>query len=388
MKVLFLTHALPRPADGAIDSRELRLAVSLRGEGIEVVIVAPGGGGRGREEIDGVAIERFHVPQREPALAGGGNGGEGRGDWRTSEPRFRTLRFLGAEFTGAVRARREFEPDLVHAHWWFPGGLVGTWVSALGNLPLVTSLHRADLRSAQAGAFARPLFRHVVRNSAVVTADAHGLARKARSVMPSVDVVIAPMPATTDIFLPGGVRAPDRLVTVAPFDATGSAEQVLRAVAAMRTRVSLDVVGEEEGGGRLTELARTLGLADRVQWLGHPDDRRLAAVFQRATALVLPTMNDWLPLTAVHAMLCRAPVVAFDFGGITDVIQHDRTGILVPPSDTTALSGALDALFARSDRGASLGEAARMYALASFAPESVARRFAGIYRQALAAAPA
>jgi glycosyltransferase involved in cell wall biosynthesis len=385
MKVLFLTHAPPR-SDGAGESLELRLAVALRGEGVEVVIVAPGGTGREREEIDGIAIERFPVPRRKMALVGA-NGNDSAG-WAAARPRLGTLRFLGAEFTGAVRARREFEPDVVHAHWWFPGGLVGTWVSALGNVPLVTSLHRADLRSAQAGSFARPLFRHVVRNSTVVTADSHGLGRKARVVLPAVDVVVAPMPATTEIFVPGGTRAIDRLATVAPLDAAGGVEQVLRALAAMRTRVSLDVVGEGEPNDRLRQLARSLGVADRVTWIAQGDDRSLLGVFQRATALVLPTLHDWLPLTAVHAMLCQTPVVAFDFGGITDVVQHDRTGILVPPSDTSALARSLDSLFSRPDFGADLGAAARMYALASFAPESVARRFAGIYRQALAAAPA
>ena len=385
MKALFLTHAPPR-SDGAGGSLELRLAVALRGEGVEVVIVAPGAAGREREEIDGIPIERFPVPRRKAELVGG-NGNDTPGS-PSAQPRLRTLRFLGAGFTGAVRARREFEPDVVHAHWWFPGGLVGTWVSALGNVPLVTSLHRADLRAAQAGSFARPLFRHVVRHSTVVTADSHGLERKARVVLPAVDVLVAPMPALTDVFVPGGTRARDRLVTVAPLDAAGGVEQVLQALAAMRTRVSLDVVGDGDHGDRLRQLAQSLGVADRVRWLTHPEDRALVAVFQRATALVLPTLHDWLPLTAVHAMLCQAPVVAFDFGGITDVVQHERTGILVPPSDTSALARSLDSLFSRPDFGTDLGAAARMYALASFAPESVARRFAGIYRQALAAAPA
>jgi glycosyltransferase involved in cell wall biosynthesis len=387
MKVLFLTHALPRSADAAAASLELRLAVALRGEGVEVVIVAPGGPGHGREEIDGVAIERFQVPRRELALAGT-NDGSGEGWAPAWRPRLATLRFLGAEFTGAVRARRELEPDIVHAHWWFPGGLVGIWISALGNVPLVTSLHRADLSAAQAGSFARPLFRHVVRHSATLTADSPGLARKARSVVASVEPVIAPMPASTELFVPGGERAADRLLTVARLESSSGIEQVLQALAIMRTTVSLDVIGAGGDGKELQTLARSLGIGDRVRWHGQPDERALVPLFQQATAFVLPSLNDWLPLTAVHAMLCRTPVVAFDFGGIADLIQHGRTGILVPPSDTVALGRALDALLARSDQGGNLGEAARMYALSTFAPESVARRYAGIYRQALASAPA
>ena len=49
--------------------------------------------------------------------------------------RLALLGFLGSEFGSAVRARRAFEPDIVHAHWWFPGGLVGTWVERTVGRP-------------------------------------------------------------------------------------------------------------------------------------------------------------------------------------------------------------------------------------------------------------
>jgi glycosyltransferase involved in cell wall biosynthesis len=88
-------------------------------------------------------------------------------------------------------------------------------------------------------------------------------------------------------------------------------------------------------------------------------------------------------MVAIEAMLCQTPVVAFDSGGLTDTVQHDRTGLLVPAGDVAALAAALDDLLSRSTRGAELGEAGRMMALAGFAPESVARRYAGIYRAAI-----
>ena len=129
-----------------------------------------------------------------------------------------------------------------------------------------------------------------------------------------------------------------------------------------------------------------MGLRDRVRWHPPLDELELARICQATTAVVVPSLREWVPPIAVQALLCRTPVVAFDFGGVTDIVHHDRTGILVQPSNTMALTRALDALFSRPDLGANLGEAGRIYALATFAPESVARRFAGIYRQALAAA--
>src|SRR5581483_10439821 len=77
-------------------------------------------------------------------------------------------------------------------------------------------------------------------------------------------------------------------------------------------------------------------------------------------------------------------VVAFDSGGLPDIVQHDRTGILVSEVDPAALAAALVSLLERDDHGAALGAAARLHALATFAPESVARRYADIYRFAIA----
>jgi glycosyltransferase involved in cell wall biosynthesis len=153
----------------------------------------------------------------------------------------------------------------------------------------------------------------------------------------------------------------------------------------MKHRVSIDIVGAGPSAADYQASAESLGLRDRVRWHEPLDDAALARLCQRTTAVVVPSLREWVPPIAVHALLCRTPVVAFDFGGVTDIVHHDRTGILVPPSDTMALTRALDALFSRPDLGANLGEAGRIYALATFAPESVARRFAGIYRQALAA---
>ena len=105
-----------------------------------------------------------------------------------------------------------------------------------------------------------------------------------------------------------------------------------------------------------------------------------------STALVIPSTDEGLGLVAVEAQLCETPVVAFASGGLTDTVQHERTGLLVPAGNVEALAATLDALFDRADRGADLGRAGRMVALSGFAPESAARRYAGNPRCASGAA--
>jgi glycosyltransferase involved in cell wall biosynthesis len=149
--------------------------------------------------------------------------------------------------------------------------------------------------------------------------------------------------------------------------------------------VSLDIIGDGPARGELNDLATTLGISGRVRFLGELPQPALAEHYRAATALVVPSTGEGLGLVAVEAMMCRTPVVAFESGGLVDVVQHDRTGILVPAGDVAALAKALDDLLARPDRGAALGEAGRMYVLSTFAPESAAQRYADVYRSALAA---
>jgi glycosyltransferase involved in cell wall biosynthesis len=388
MKVLFLTHSFPRIAGDAPGSFVLRLAVALRNEGVETSVVAPGAPGLAeRETVEGVQVERFrYAPRRYETLAYGGNMAvQVQESWSA---KVTMLGFLGAEFRSAVKVRRDFEPDVLHAHWWFPNGLVGTWLGRMAHKPLVTTLHGTDVRLARSVAFSRPAFRHVMTHSAAVTAVSRWLSDEAQQVVSAPAPIVAPMPVATDLFTPGGVRNEKRLLFVGRLNKQKGVELLLHALSRIPDQqVSLDIVGDGDDRDALREISGALGLAERVRWHGALSQPRLVEFYRTATALVVPSVGEGLGLVAVEAQLCEAPVVAFESGGLPDVVQHDRTGILVPEVDAGALAAAIVSLLQRPDRGAALGAAGRMHALATFAPESVARRYADIYRSAIASSP-
>jgi glycosyltransferase involved in cell wall biosynthesis len=388
MKVLFLTHSFPRMPGDAPGSFILRLAIALRGEGIDTSVVAPAAPGLEHyDRIDEVPIERFrYAPRKYETLAYGGNmATQVQASWSA---KVTMLGFLGAEFRTAVQVRRDFEPDVVHAHWWFPNGLVGTWLAKMANTPLVTTLHGTDVRLARTVAFSRPGFRHVMHHSAQVTAVSRYLAAEAAQVVSAPSPIVAPMPVAAELFSPGGTRSEKRLLFVGRLNKQKGIELLLHAVSRMPDpSIHLDVVGDGDDRDALQQLAVGLGIADRVHWQGTVPQPKLADFYRGAAALVVPSVNEGLGLVAVEAQLCETPVVAFDSGGLPDIVQHDRTGILVRDIDAGALAAALVSLLERDDRGAALGAAGRLHALATFAPESVARRYADIYRAAIAGSP-
>ena len=383
MNVLFLTHSFPRSHGDAPGSFLLRLAKALQDRSVNVHVVAPAAQGlSAAEEIDGVPVERFrYAPRRFEKLAYTGNMAQDiASSWSA---RLALLGFMGSDFVAGVRARRSFEPDVIHAHWWFPSGVIGSWLSRLSHRPLVTTLHGTDVRMARSVAVSRPLFRHVLQHSAAVTTVSTWLADEVRGMLPSSAPLIAPMPADTAMYVPGRRREEARLLFVGRFTTQKGLDHLLRALSLMKGRAVLDIVGNGGDGERYRALAQELSVSNRVAWHGQLRPDQLAGLYQAATALVVPSIDEGLGLVAVEALLCETPVVAFRSGGLTDVIQDGVTGVLVSPGDAAALASALDSVIAEPERARALGAAGRIYSLGKFAPESVAQRYSDIYAQVL-----
>jgi len=389
VKVLFLTHNFPRRPGDHAGAFVLRLARALREQGADVHVVAPAArDGETHDTIEGIPVERFrYAPRRFETLAYTGNmAGDVAESWSA---RFALLGFLGADFRAAVRARRHFTPDVIHAHWWFPAGLVGTWTAGLAGVPLVTTLHGTDVRLARHVSMARPLFRHVMNHSAATTTVSSWLAELAASVVSIRTPTVAPMPVATELFTPAGAGAGEQageragLLFVGRLNSQKGLIHLLRALSNMRSRAELDVVGDGPLAEELRRVADRLGVAERVRWHGTLPQPELVKMYRRAVALAVPSTGEGFGMVAVEAALCETPVVAFDSGGLREVVRHGATGVLVPENDDAALATALDDLLESRERARELGRAARLFALANFAPESAARKYMSIYEQAV-----
>lgn len=386
MNVLFLAHSFPRFENDPVGSFVLRLATALRSADVTVRVVAPGGPGLApRDEFEGIVVERFrYAPRSLETLAYTGTmRDQVAGSWGG---RAALAGFFAAGFAAATRASRDFHADLVHAHWCFPGGLIGTWLRRVQAVPLVTTLHGTDLRFARVSPMARRMFRHVLRRSDAVTAVSSWLAEETRALVPTAHPIVAPMPVLPDAFSPGQERERNRLLFVGKLNAQKGVRHLLHALALMHARPVVDiVVGVGSSEQETRALAASLGVADQLRW--HPllAQQQLAALYKTATALVSPSVDEGLGLVAVEAQLSELPVVAFRSGGLTDIVVHERSGLLVPLGDPAALATALDTLLERPDGGAEWGREGRRHALEKFAPEAAAARYAEIYRGALRA---
>ncbi|WP_169728444.1 glycosyltransferase family 4 protein [Geminicoccus roseus] len=128
----------------------------------------------------------------------------------------------------------------------------------------------------------------------------------------------------------------------------------------------------------MAELPETLH--SRVRFLGaQPHDQMLAA-YRDADVLVQPSVcREGFGLPVAEAMAAGLPVVAAGHGGLLDLVEHGRTGLLVPPGDAAALAGAIVTLAEHPDRARAFGLAGRERAARRFTWEVAARRLADVY---------
>jgi glycosyltransferase involved in cell wall biosynthesis len=167
--------------------------------------------------------------------------------------------------------------------------------------------------------------------------------------------------------------------TVGRLTAIKGQDVLLRAfaeLAHMRDDVFLVLLGEGEMRGELEETARRLGVYKVVKFLGWRPD--VAAVMASFDIFCLPSLNEGMGKVVVEAMAMGLPVVASNVGGIKDLVRDGQSGLLVPPGDASALSGALAALCREPEKRRLMGAVGRKSA-PSYSVEAMVGKIEFLY---------
>jgi glycosyltransferase involved in cell wall biosynthesis len=139
------------------------------------------------------------------------------------------------------------------------------------------------------------------------------------------------------------------------------------------------------GGGELEAALRAnvadRGLKPRVHFLGPRRD--LGNLLGAIDVFVLPSLWEGLPLSLVLAMGRGVPVVATRVAGVPEVVESERTGLLVAPGDAVALARALGRLFGDADLRARLGRDGRAAVLPRFGVDKYVESIVGLYDRLL-----
>jgi len=122
----------------------------------------------------------------------------------------------------------------------------------------------------------------------------------------------------------------------------------------------------------------------KVHWLGSVrDEHTLATIYSAVDVMVVPSRQDNLPNTAIEAQACGTPVVAFDIGGLPDIVIHQENGWLAPAFDTRDLAAGISWVLGDETKWYQLSLNSRNKAVAKYSEAVVAAQYLAVYEKVL-----
>jgi alpha-maltose-1-phosphate synthase len=305
-------------------------------------------------------------------------------------------------------ARAVTGADLVHSHTWY-ANLAGHTAGLLHGVPHVATTHSLEpLRPWKAeqlgGGYALSSWCEKVglEGADRVIAVSNGMAADVREAYPLVDpsrievvyngidpLAYQPDPATDVVDSLGIDRSRPYVAFVGRVTRQKGLPVLLEAAAALRPEAQLVLLaGPAETpqlGAEVERLladlrARRSGVIVLETMLPRPD---VAQILSHARAFVCPSVYEPLGIVNLEAMACETAVVASAVGGIPEVVDDGRTGLLVPPSDPAALAAAINRLIDDPALARQMGIAGRQRAVADFSWGAIAEQTVALYEQVL-----
>jgi glycogen(starch) synthase len=300
----------------------------------------------------------------------------------------RNLAVLRGVRTEVAELVRRFRPDVLHLNDTLLSSFLFLRGGATGNLPRVLTLHSPIRPAGKDGLQAR------------LAADADRIVTVSRA---QCDDAVATMPAQRGkmSIIPNALPWPDLpptdlaltppvLLCIGRMRSDKGLDLAIRMFAQLRDRgviAKLIFAGDGPERDSLEAFARSLGLADHVDFLGWVAPDRVMSMINTSTVVVVPSRwPEPFGLVALQAAQMGRPVVACRVGGLPEVIEHERTGLLVAVDDEQAMAGAIESLLSNGLVVKRMGELARQRAREKFVFSALVDAYEQVYLETQALA--
>jgi len=116
-----------------------------------------------------------------------------------------------------------------------------------------------------------------------------------------------------------------------------------------------------------------------TRWLGYLNDQELVQAYSQGDLAIVPSRQDNLPQTATEATACGLPVVAFNIGGLPDIVESGVNGYLATPGDPTDLARGIDVILRNNELRSTMSGNARQKAESLWSPKVVAKQYEKVF---------
>jgi glycosyltransferase involved in cell wall biosynthesis len=392
--LLVMTSTFPKSLDDSTPPFVFHLCRHLLPY-FEVTVLTPAT--RGAPEADslqGVKVRRFHYfwPRSLERLADGAMlENLGRNPWLWLQAPFLVL----FELVAALRLARATRPDVIHAHWFVPQGVVAALVGLMLRMPVVVTAHGGDVYGLR-GRLLAAVRKAVASRCEAVTVVSRDMVMNLPQVTSrrGEPPKVMPMGVDTQRFAGAPARnwGSDRIVLfVGRLARKKGVEYLIRAfpeVLARHPDTRLLVVGDGPCRKELEALSAQLRLDDCVCFAGAQPPVALPRFYQSSRVFVGPSVvtrsgdTEAFGLVFAEAMAAGLPAVGTAVGGIPEVVISGRTGLVVEPRSPDSLAVAINRLLDSPAEASRMGALGRRWVRRKFDWRRVSQGYAGVLAQA------
>lgn len=402
MKILYIATAFPRNESDVITPWLVETIRLLREQGEDVAVFTSSYRGLGNQTISGIPVVRFrYFPRKWENLTHDETAVD-----RVKKGLLNKVKAVCYIICGSLavwRHCRSHRYDIIHVHWPLPHYLFGWFAVRTHRAPILISFHGAEVMAVRHGMkLLRPFLRWAIKSAAAVTANSSHTVKAIQEIYDR-PVNIIPYGTTAGESSGLGKRSElsdnsvmsraGRLLFAGRLVERKGVPYLIEAVAllARDLPVHLDIVGTGPDEPMLRRLVAERKLEQVITFRGFVPSSELESLYRNCDVFVLPAVIDskgdteGLGVVIIDAMSHRKPVVASGIGGIVDLVIHDKTGLQVPPADSSALAEALRRVLTDEDLARRLGDAGYEHVQRNYSWPAIIRRLQEVYRRVLAA---
>jgi len=185
-----------------------------------------------------------------------------------------------------------------------------------------------------------------------------------------------------------GIRPYEKLVAfVGRLVPQKGVEHLVRAVphvAQSHNNARFIVAGDGWSRSHLENLASSIGYRDRMQFLGFISDSERIELMMSADALVVPSIYEPFGIVALEGMAAGVPVIASNVGGLSEIVEHDRTGVLVYPENPHSIAWGVNRVLSDPGYSGRLIQNAKKEVQDVYSWDAVAKRTSKVYEEVCA----
>lgn len=390
MRVLVLTSTLPRWAGDTEPRFVLDLSRYLKKD-CDILILAPHDRGANESEpLEGVNIIRYHYfPERWASLVY-----DGGITAKIKNNRFRILQvpfLLFFQYLATLNCIREWKPDVIHAHWIIPSGLIAVLASNR-KIPVICTSHGGDLYGLKQTFFTQ-IKQWVIKRCGKITVVSETMKNEILKLQNNLDPSVISMGADlTSKFIPATNLVSRDKFTILFVGRLVEKKGLIYLIDIIPElikhypAVKLKIIGSGPMKKTISDRINTLKVEQHVDIYGSLEQSALITHYQNATVFVSPFIEatdgdqEGLGLVLVEAAGCECPVICGDVPAVKDVIEHNVTGQIVNARQPEELLCAIQNVFDNESHYIEMARKMRTHVKTKYDWNNIAAKYYALFK--------